>query len=312
MDIHQLRVFCSVYKNRSFSKASQDLLLSQSTISGHIKALEDGLNIKLFDRLGRSIAPTGEAAVLYPRAVDLIEKLDAIKSDMREPKEGPGGRLLLGASTTPGSCMVPQAAASFMALVPGVFLSLAVSPTRTITNMVMEHELPLGVVSARMERNKSLNFTPLQGDELLLVRAGNVMPECQVSPEELPRFPLVVREEGSGTRKTVENYLQDNGMPPGRLRVVASLSSSHAMVEAVKAGIGAGFLPRPLIARDLEEGTLKEVKINGPEIHQRFYIITHRKRTLPRLARLFIEHLSSPQAKNILPPVPHMVPRAVG
>ena len=292
MDIRQLRVFCSVYKNRSFSKASQDLLLSQPTISDHIKALEEGLDTRLFDRLGRSIAPTGEAAALYPRAVDLIEKLDAIKSDIKERKELPGGQLVIGASTTPGSYMVPRAAAGFRAIYPGVFFRLAVRQSKAITNMVMEHELPLGIVSAKMER-KSLSFAPLPGDELLLACAGDVIPADTVTLEELPRFPLVVREEGSGTRKTIERYLQDSGMTFGRLRVVASLSSSHAMVEALKAGLGAGFLPRPLVVQEIEKGTLREVRIRGLAMRQRFYIITHRKKTLPRLSRLFIEHMKS-------------------
>ncbi|MDA8387885.1 MAG: LysR family transcriptional regulator [Nitrospiraceae bacterium] len=292
MDIRQLKVFCSVYKNRSFSKASQDLLLSQPTISDHIKALEEALDSKLFDRLGRSIAPTGEALELYPRAIELIEKLEAIKSDIKERREQPDGQLMLGASTTPGTCLVPRAAAGFTALYPGIFFRLAINQSRAITNMVMEHELPLGIVSARMER-KSLSFTPLAGEEVLLACAGDIIPEDSITPEDLMRFPLIVREEGSGTRKTVENYLQDNEMPFGKLRVVATLSSSHAMVEALKAGLGAGFLPRPLLTQELEKGTLREVNIEGPRIHQRFYIINHRKKTLPWISRLFIEYLKN-------------------
>ena len=293
MDIHQLRVFCSVYKNRSFSKASQDLLLSQPTISDHVKTLEEALDSRLFDRLGRSIAPTKEAVALYPRAVELIEKMEAIKSDMRERKTEPGGEVLLGASTTSGGFFIPRAAASFKALYPGVFFKMATGPSRAIINMVMEHEIPFGVVSARLDR-KSLNFAPLADEELIFACSGSVMPQDQINPEDIPRFPLVIREEGSGTRKTMGRYLQGKGVPLGKLNVAASFDSNGSLVEAMKAGLGASMLPRACVAGELEKGALREVRVKGFfKAEQRFYLVTHRKRTIPWISQLFIEHLKN-------------------
>ncbi len=300
MDIHQLKVFCSVYKNRSFSKASQDLLLSQPTISDHVKTLEETLDSRLFDRLGRSIEPTREANVLYPRAIEIIEKLEAIKSDIRQRKAVPGGELLLGASDTPGTYLVPRAAASFNALYPGVFFKLAIGQSRTIINMIMEHELSLGVVGAGTKR-KSLNYTPLAEEELILACSGAVMPENSISPGELVKVPLVLREEGSCTRKTIEGYLQGKGIPPGRLRVVASFSSNHSLIEAMKAGLGAGVLPRVCVSEELEKGALKEVKIKGFRMQQRFYIVTHKKMTMPLISQLFVEHLKKTADRTLLP-----------
>ncbi|MDA8172274.1 MAG: LysR family transcriptional regulator [Nitrospiraceae bacterium] len=308
MDIHQLKVFCSVYRNRSFSKASQDLLLSQPTISDHVKTLEEDLDSRLFDRLGRSIAPTREAIALYPRAVEIIEKLEAIRADMKQHKTVPGGELLLGASATPGTYLVPRAAASFNCLYPGIFFKLAIRQSRAIINMVMEHELTLGVVSDRMER-KSLDFTPLADEELTLACCPDVIPGDSIAPGELTGVPLVLREEGSGTRRTMDNYLQSKGIPPGKLRVVASFSSERALIEAMKAGLGACVLPRLCVAEEFSKGSLKEVKIKGFKMQQRFYIVTHRKRTIPLISKLFIEHLRGTVDSG--PPAPAAPPAAL-
>ncbi len=291
MDIHQLKVFCSVYRNRSFSKASRELFLSQPTVSDHIKTLEEALDSRLFDRLGRSIAPTKESSMLYPRALELIEKLDAIRSYLRLERSEPSGELLVGASSTPGSFLVPRAAASFRRLYPGVSFRLVVGGSRAITGMVLEHELPVGIVGARMER-RALEFTSLMDDDLILVCACGII-TGPVKMEDLPSIPLVTREEGSGTKMTADDYFAGKGINAGRLNVVASFGSTQAMVEAIKSGLGAGVVPRMQVARELETGALREIKIRGLRMRQNFYILSHRKRTIPGALRLFLEHLKT-------------------
>src|SRR3989304_7874486 len=102
MDVHQLKVFASVFKNRSFSRASEELHLTQPTISDHIKALEEELECKLFDRLGRTIIPTKEAGVLYRHSLELLEKAETLKEAVGEIKKDLTGRIVVGASTIPG------------------------------------------------------------------------------------------------------------------------------------------------------------------------------------------------------------------
>lgn len=292
MDIHQLRAFCSVYKNRSFSKASRELFVSQPTISDHIKTLEETLDLKLFDRLGRSIAPTEESTALYPRAVELIKKLDAIKSDIRLDRSEPSGELLLGASSAAGSFLVPQAAASFKSLYPEVTFRFVVGDSRSITSMVMDLELPAGIVDAVMER-KSLDFTCIANDELVLVCAEGMGPAEMISPEELYRLPLVVRQEGSGTKLAADGYLINKGVPPGKLNVTASFNSNFAVLEAVRAGLGAGVVPRFCVSQELEKGHLREIKIKGLKMRQNFYVLANKKRTIPGVLKLFLGHLKS-------------------
>src|SRR3990172_4868184 len=108
MDIHQLRVFTSVFKNKSFSKASEELYLTQPTVSDHIKTLEEELDCKLFDRLGRTIIPTKEAEVLYNHAIGIIEKISTLKDTFSQLKKEVSGELVVGASTIPGTYLMPK------------------------------------------------------------------------------------------------------------------------------------------------------------------------------------------------------------
>ena len=299
MDVHQLRVFCSVYRNRSFSKASRELFLSQPTISDHIKTLEEALGSRLFDRLGRSIAPTKESLMLYPRAIEIIEKLDTITSDIKLVRAEPSGELLVGASSLPGSLLIPRAAASFKLLYPAVSFRLVARDSGAITNMVMDHELPLGIVGAIMERpameRRALEFSCLTDDDLILVCADRMRhaEKGTISLGDLPGLPFVARHDGSGTKKTVEEYFTNKGVPADRLNVVASFSSADSMAEAIRSGLGAGVLPRLYAAREIETGSLREIKMAGLKMRQNFYIVTHRKRTISGVLRLFLDHLKT-------------------
>jgi DNA-binding transcriptional LysR family regulator len=295
MDIHQLRVFVSVYKNRSFSRASEELHLSQPTISDHVKTLEETLNARLFDRLGRSIAPTKEALVLYPKAVELIEKLEAIKVSVKFSKEEAHGELVVGASTVPGSYLLPRLTSEFRALYPGVSFQVLIEDTRAITRQVQEHNLLLGIVGARME-GRSLNFMPFMDDELVIVGKEDVLArngKSQLLSEELREFPFVMREEGSGTRKVMEQYFNELALPLERLKIMGYFGSTSAVKEVVKSGFGIAVLSRMAVASELESGALKEIRVKGLKMTRSFYVVTHKKRTLPRTLELFFEHLQA-------------------
>ncbi len=113
MDLHHLKIFLSVFKNRSFSKASRELNLTQPTISDHIQTLENELKCRLFDRLGRTILPTKEAEVLNPYAAEVIEKAEALKEVVGNLKKEIAGELMIGASNIPGTYLIPSLLASF-------------------------------------------------------------------------------------------------------------------------------------------------------------------------------------------------------
>jgi len=193
MDIHQLKVFISVFKNRSFSRASEELYLTQPTISNHIKTLEEDFNCKLFDRLGRAIIPTREAEVLYSHSIELIEKADTLKEAIGEIRKDLTGKLIVGASTIPGVYLLPGIMSEFQKKYSSTSFQILISDSRGIINSVSKHEILLGIVGAKLG-NDHIKYTPFVEDELIAVSSLSFRGSHLMKFAELVKLPMVVRE----------------------------------------------------------------------------------------------------------------------
>lgn len=292
MDIHHLRVFAAVFKHRSFSKASEELRLTQPTVSDHIKALEEELNCKLFDRLPRKIIPTREAAVLIVRAQEIIERLEGFRDVLAEFRKDLSGHLVIGASTIPGTYILPGLTALFRQKNPSVLFEIAVSDSRAIIDKVAGDELLVGIVGAKLE-SRQVDYKPFLDDELIAVAAGSFEMKKSISLSEIADFPIVMREQGSGTRKEFEKILEKEGVDFQHLNIVGIFGSTDAIKQAVKEGMGISIISRRSVKDELKCGMLREIKIKDAGMKRQFYIITHRKRTLPHLYKIFLEYLLS-------------------
>ena len=290
MDIHHLKIFASVYKNKSFTKASEELHISQPTISEHIKNLENSLNCLLFDRLGRSIMSTVEADFLYPKALQLLDDLDQIREEVTSTGTGVIGNLVIGASTIPGAYILPRMAYFFKELFPDVAFEIIIKDSGTITSLVLKHELLCGIVGARKPSDK-LTYEPLYEDELVLVATKKVLTHKAVSLEKLSTIPFLQRELGSGTRQTFENFLAKNNFTSEKFNIVATLGSTSAIKQAVKESLGASVISRIAAQEDIDSGILHEIPIRNMKMKRRFYLVRQKKRTLPSQYLAFCNHL---------------------
>jgi len=290
MDIHHLKIFASVYKYKSFTRASEELHISQPTISEHIKNLENSLDCRLFDRLGRSIMPTAEAEVLYPKALQIIDDLELLQEEVTAASTMIKGKLVIGASTIPGTYILPGVAYSFKKQHPDVAFEILIEDSARITNMVLQHELLCGIVGARIVSDK-LDYTPLIEDELVLVATPKVLNQKTITLEKLTNIPFLQRETGSGTRQTFENFLEKNNRTSQNFNIVAPLGSTSAVKQAAKAGLGAAVISRMAVQEALDSRVLKEVRINNLKIRRNFYLVRQEKRTLPPQYMAFCLHL---------------------
>jgi DNA-binding transcriptional LysR family regulator len=287
VDIHHLKVFISVFKNRSFSRASEELHLTQPTISDHIKTLEEELDFKLFDRLGRTIIPTKEAEVLYSHAMEIIEKANILKEAIGQTKKEIKGELIIGASTIPGTYLMPHIMAKFQKRYPSVSFQILVSDSRDIVEKVSRHELLMGAVGAKTT-NTQINYAPFMDDELIVVS----------SPSLIIKFPIILREEGSGTRKETEKILEGKGISFENIKIAGIFGSTDAVKQAVKAGLGVSILSKFSVTDELKHKILKEIKLIDLQMKRKFYIVTHKKRTLPQAYKMFLEHIMA-ESKRI-------------
>jgi len=292
MELHHLRIFLSVFKNRSFSKAALELHLAQPTISEHIKSLEGELNCTLFERLGKTIIPTLEADALNNHALDIIEKADDVKGELGRLKKEVSGELIVGASTIPGTYLLPEFMSDFKRKYPGVSFQIRVGDSQEIVQQIVSHHVLLGIVGSKIA-NAQINYTPFLEDELIIVAAPSFIKSSRISLKDLCRYPIVLREEGSGTRREAEKLLEEHGVSWGSVKVAGIFGSTDAVKQAAKVGLGLTILSRFSVTEELKHKLLKEIKLAAPPMKRLFYIVTHKRRTLPLIYSLFLDHLKA-------------------
>lgn len=290
MDVRRLEAFVNVFELRSFSRAGEQLYLSQPTISAHISALESELDVRLFDRLGRSILPTQAAEVLYRHARDVFNALEAAKAEIQLLQDRVAGDLCVGGSTIPSHFVLPPLLAEFTSRHPEVRLHLKVGDSDAIIRRIAEGEDMVGMVGAVIE-HPDLTFEPVIRDELVIIAPKRMgfAAKGSIDPAELASVPWIDREEGSGTRRTMELALNALGcdMPDTVMRV----ESTQAAIQCARAGLGATVTSRVAASPLLAEGVVEEVHVEGLDVRREFHLVYHSRRQLFPVARYFIDFL---------------------
>jgi DNA-binding transcriptional LysR family regulator len=292
MDLRRLEVFCKVYELKSFSRAAEASLLSQPTVSEHIRHLEDLLEVRLFDRLGREVAATRAGELLYGYARRILSLTREASRSLELYRGKMTGSLELGGSTIPGQYVLPILIGLFKASHEGIRIRLVIADTREVTDMVLDGTLELGVVGARI-KNSKLAFDKLFDDELVLaVPPDHPWASRQaIRLDELVEASFIMREPGSGTRMATLSRLEEAGFDPENLRVMAEMGSTDAVRQAIKSRVGVSILSRRAIADDLRFGLLHPVSVENLSLTRHFYLVTHKGRSLSPLAQAFVEFL---------------------
>ena len=198
MDIRRLEAFKKVYELRSFSRAAQELFLSQPTISAHVSSLEEELGTRLFDRIGKTILPTKTGELLHGYAEQVFALLRQARAEVDLLQHKVSGRLRIGGSTIPADHILPGLLADFTARHPEVTIDLKVGDSALILESLMSGALDFGVVGAR-DKRPELHFMPILQDELILIAPASFKPSKLegLTPSQLRDMPWVFRETAS-------------------------------------------------------------------------------------------------------------------
>jgi len=292
MDIRALETFCKIMELRSFSKAAEAVHLTQPTVSGHIKALEERLQVKLFDRLGKTVAPTKAGELLYGYARKILAMKREAEQAIHQFKGSLKGSLVIGGSNIPGSYVLPPLMAAFKATHPEVAIVLKVGDSEAVCRAVADGSCELGVVGARFDEGR-LAYLKFVEDELVLaVPADHPWAKRRsVTLKDLSRESFLVREKGSGSRRFVEKALEEAGVDVGSFKVVAELGSMEAIRSAVKLGCGVSFVSLRAIEEDVNAGSLAALRVQGVKLIRDFYIIHHKSRSRSPIAQAFLDFL---------------------
>jgi DNA-binding transcriptional LysR family regulator len=292
MEMKRLEIFCRVVELKSFTRAAEASLLTQPTVSENIRLLEEAVDERLLDRLGREVLPTPAGDILYRYARGILQLRDEARQALAEYRGRLCGELLIGASTIPGTYLLPALLAAFRASHPQVHPILKISGSGQVIASLLEGELSIGLVGAEVSDGR-LESRRLPGDELLLV----VPPghpwwaREEVAASELADQPFILRERGSGTRQVMAAALRGQGLELDGLDVRAEMGSSEAVRQAVRAGLGIAILSSLAVAEDIARGVLQSLPIAGIRMQRPFFLVHRRGRQLSPLATAFCDHL---------------------
>ncbi len=226
------------------------LATSQPTISEYIKSLEQGLGCRLFDRLGRSIRATEKAEILYPQALAILENINKVKEELAAGDQGVSGDLVIGASSIPGVYKLPYLLSGFKSQYPKISFEIRIADSDEIIEAVLNHDLLIGIVGTQSTAKNLVSF-PFVEDELVLAVAAERKIGRSISIKELLRLPFLIRESGSGTRKSLEIAGIRHGLDLDQLNIVGVLGSNAAIKEAIKNNLGGSILSRVSISDEL-------------------------------------------------------------
>jgi DNA-binding transcriptional LysR family regulator len=296
ISLHQLSVFRTVARHQSFSRAAEELGISQPAVSAHVRELERLYGVDLFEQTGRPVRLTEAGRLLEEYADRILGLLAETERSMNELKGLARGHLDVGASTIPGAYFLPEALGRFKERHPGIDTVLRVSDTHQVLGMVRRGEVDLAVVGEHSNQ-RDIERYPYRSDALVLVTsprhqwALHGLDDVTALAEE----PFLLRERGSSTRENAEEMLRGAGVTP---RVTMEWQSTEAIKKAVENGLGVSILSELAVALEEQCGLL--VIIRHPAlVHRRqFYVVTHQDRRLSPVAHAFRELLLESEERS--------------
>lgn len=292
MDLWHLRVFQKVIDHKGFSNASKVVNLTQPTISSHIKELESHYGCRLVDRMGKKTLPTKAGLLLYEYAGKLLTLFEESETAMAEFLGQVSGRLTIGGSTIPGNYILPREIGRFIKKFNDVNIAVIIGDTEQVINDILEYRLELAIVGAKTEL-KQIRQKKLIKDEMALIIPQNHKwaKKDHVSIDMLLDEPFIIREQGSGTLRSIQNSFSKIGKDVFSLNIIAQLGSTAAVIQGIKNNVGISIFSKIAVQEELAAGTVKTLGIKNVNLKRNFYLTSHKYRTESPLCRAFTEFL---------------------
>jgi DNA-binding transcriptional LysR family regulator len=286
--LRQLKVFESVSRHLSFSRAAEELHLTQPAVSMQVKQLEEQAGLPLTEMVGKKVFLTtaGEEVARQARRIaqqirEAGEALDAIKGVR-------GGRLSIGVIST-AKYFAPRLIAEFRRRKPGIELNLGVHNRETIVRQLADNEIDLAIMGQPPQE-----FTTISeafADHPLVIVAPPEHPlagHTQIQAAQLSEETFLIREPGSGTRATMERYFADVGIAP---RHVLEMVGNETIKQAVMAGLGLAFISAHTVSLECEVGRLVKLPVTGTPVVRRWFVVHRAEKELMPVAETFREFL---------------------
>jgi len=290
INLKQLEAFVATAEFSSFTKASEELFLTQSTVSAHIGSLENALGIRLIQRSARQrVSLTKEGELVYREAREILDRCTALQ-DLKNQTQG--NKLVIGASSVPGQCLMPEIMAEFLSVCPNCQYVQLRGDSIRIHQYLEQGKANLGFVGVAANP-KEYHYHPVAEDRLVLITANKdpfiTLRQSGISGLDLLDYPIILREENSGTRQETERYLRSQQIHPESLHVVAQIDNPEAIRSSVSRGLGVSVMS-VLAAREyLLSGQLLSFELGNQGAFRKIYLCWRKDAMLSAGEQKFLE-----------------------
>lgn len=291
MHFKQLEAFVNVIKFKSFSKAAEEIYLSQPTISAHISALESELGTKLIIRSTKEVYASKAGQIFYEYASEMLKMRDKSIVSVKSCATDIRGTLSIAASTVPSQYLLPELLPKLAHDYPNLFFALKQYDSRLVATHIINMDAEIGIVGTLMAKNKCV-FDAFADDRLVLItpptekyRAMNGV----FNVDKLTREPFLMREYGSGTRKETEEALTSMGVDVKALHIIAQMDSTESIKQAVSKGLGVSIISKIAAVDYARFGMLQIFDLPGEYLNRKFYFVYHKDRQLSPAAEAFMK-----------------------
>jgi DNA-binding transcriptional LysR family regulator len=286
--LHQLRVFEVVARHCSFTRAAEELFLTQPTVSMQIKQLNQAVGLPLFEQIGKRLYLTDAGQKLYVTCKDIFEQMAQFEMAIADLKGMKQGLLRLAAITTT-KYFLPRLLGPFCERYPGVDVSLNFSNHERVLQSLNDNAYDLYIVSQLPESTDVLSYPVLENPLVVLAPQNHPLArEQNITLERIAQEPFIMRESGSGTRKVVQQLFEQHDLP---LKVRLELSSNEAIKQAIVGGLGISILSIHTLALEGTHGPLAVLDVQGFPIDRHWYAIYPAGKQISIIAQTFVNFL---------------------
>ncbi|MFD1038979.1 selenium metabolism-associated LysR family transcriptional regulator [Virgibacillus byunsanensis] len=294
MNYDRLKTFIAVAEKKSFSEAAKILYVTQPTITSQVKALEEELNTKLFERTTKKVEMTQSAHILLKYVREIVRLTDSAQKEILQNENTVHGDLSMGCSLTIGEYILPEFLRQFIDSYPLIQISVKIANSSEVVEKLKDQLIDVGLIETPIE-DPQIVLEPILEDELILIAAPDYFStkEVKISLHQLKKIPLIVREKGSGTRAVVDKYLTQNRLSVDDLNVVMELGSTESIKAAVESGLGVSIISKSAIKKEQRLKLLRTYPIDDVSLYRSFYIAFRKDHILKSTTELFLEALRS-------------------
>lgn len=286
MDFDQVETFLAVARHSSFSRAAEKRFRTQPAISSQIRALEEEVGAKLFDRSGGRVALTGAGKVFQEYAEQMLDSRRSMLTAVAEMERVPRGEIVVGANE--GTCLhiLPEVFAEFRKLYPEVGVQISRLERAKIMDSINDNSVDFGVVSSPVD-DKRLTTVNIHQDELVIIASPHhsLSRMKQSTVSDVAQFPLLLPRAGR-TRDALDHLFEERKLKP---RVAMELDSSELLKRFVAADVGVGFIARSNVSEDVRAGALAAIPMADASIRRDLALVYRKDKALSRAATRFID-----------------------